>query len=154
MSPRNRFYGLALLGSSLLWGGAFVLQDRAISRAQKRVQAQIAELSASIQAVQAQPVAVKAPSSPSTVASKSSTDRFPYRVLGSGRSGQRWAYLDIRHVDGSKRRYYSSLDEGQRGLDRMMREIDLDALDAEYGVLMYSEPVVASSGSGFSENEN
>lgn len=152
MSPRNRFYGLALLGSSLLWGGAFVLQDRANSRASRRVQAQIAELSASIKAVQSSSV-VAAPSSPA-VASKSSTGRFPYRVLGSGRSGQRWAYLDIRHVDGSKRRYYSSLDEGQRGLDRMMREIDLDALDAEYGVLMYSDPVVASSGSGFSEYEN
>lgn len=141
MSPRNRFYGLALLGSSLLWVGAFVLQDRAHTRSAARMQTRIDDLAASFASFKSAPVA----SAPSPVVNPTTTTgSFPFRVEGSGRSGSRWVYLDIRHVDGSRRRYYASLDEGQRGLDRMMRSIDLDSVDAQYGVLIYSAPSVAS----------
>lgn len=144
MSPRNRFYGFALLGSSLLWLSVLFVHWRAQRRVSSRFRSDLAALSSKIEELKSKPVTVSS-SSALAPASPSPVSAFPFRVLGSGRLGDRWAYLDIRHVDGSKRRYYCRVEDGMRGVQRMFSIIDADAYDADFNLLALEDAAAYAS---------
>lgn len=146
MSPRNKFYGLAVLGSSFLWCSVLFVHWQAQKRASRRVQDKIAELSAAVKEMQNRPAVVDSAASSeisseparSTVAS-SLKPGLPFRILGTGRLGPNYTYLDVRHCDGSRRRYYCRNEDGTAGVQRMMAIVDADSIDAEYGLLWASD---------------
>ena len=148
MSPRNRFYGLSVLGLSVLWCAVLFVHWKAQKRAQGRVHEKIEELTSLVKELQNRPseaaTTATTPATASAVAGPSSAS-IPFRVLGTGRLGPNYTYMDVRHVDGSRRRYYCRNEDGQAGVARMMAIVDADSIDAQYGLLWASDSSVYAS---------
>lgn len=133
MSPRNKFYGLALAGSSFLWLSVFLVQWQVQKRASRGLQSKIDQLAEVVKEIRSAPA--PAPVEQSASVASASSVVTPFRILGTGRLGRVYTYMDIRHVDGSKRRYYCRNEDGMAGVQRMFAIIDADSYDAEYNLL-------------------
>lgn len=152
-SPRNRFFGFVLLFSSVLWAVVLIVFLFASDRRYRHLVRDYESKFDSLRVlVSTQVVAsVSSPLSVSSSALDSSVRSAPsYRILGSGQN-RKYCYLDVRHCNGERMRYYARFDDGIFGLRNMVQRLSEDEKDVLEG--WYLDSRNAPLGDDFRENE-